>query len=319
MPDVRLDASVTPAAHRAALVDALRAGRVDNRFHYADDAAAARWRDLAMSHSPAHDADDGMRPYDDAVAALVAALPDGPVHVMGVACGDGTKERRLLGALTSTGRRHLTATAIDVSLPLVTAAAGAMAAVPGVEAVDAVAVDICMVRDLGPLVGARQPGVRVVTLFGVLSTLGPGSLVPAASLLGPGDLLVVSANLLPDAPGARDAVMAQYDNAPTRDWLGTTLARIGLGDAGSVGFRWVDEDGGVMLLGEVRPGRPVVAAIGGVEVSLPAGEAVTVFESHRMAHGGLAALLRRAGLEVLIDATSPSGEEGVALGRLPPA
>ena len=66
MPDVRIDESVTPAAHRAGLIAALEARRVDNRFHYIGDLAASRWRSLATSHSPAHDANDGVRAYDDA-------------------------------------------------------------------------------------------------------------------------------------------------------------------------------------------------------------------------------------------------------------
>lgn len=317
MPDVRLDESVTPAAHRAALVAALRAGRVDNRFHYADDATASRWQALAVGYSPAHDAGDGLRAYDDATLALIAALPAGPVHLLGVACGDGTKERRVLGALCATGCPSVTATAIDVSVPLATQAADAMGAVPGVGAVDAVCVDIVLVRDLAPLMGARRPGTRVVTLFGALSTLGVDSLMAAVSLLGPGDLLVASGNMLPSAPGARDAVMAQYDNPATREWLGTALGDMGLGGAGPITFRWAEEGGAVMVVGEVTPSHTVVATAHGIEVSLPAGVPVRVFESHRTPPGGLSTMLAAAGLIPLADLASPSAEEGVAVAVMP--
>ena len=47
MPDVRIDDSVTPAAHRAGLIAALEARRVDNRFHYVGEPASNRWRALA--------------------------------------------------------------------------------------------------------------------------------------------------------------------------------------------------------------------------------------------------------------------------------
>ena len=150
MPDVRIDESVTPAAHRAGLIAALEARRVDNRFHYVGELASSRWRELAAGHSPAQDADDGVVAYDDAAKAVIAALPDGPVHVIGLACGDGVKERRLLGALRSAGRDEISATAVDVSVPLVVAADAAMAQVPGVVATEGVAVDIG-VHDAGDI------------------------------------------------------------------------------------------------------------------------------------------------------------------------
>jgi len=315
MPDVRIDDSVTPAAHRAGLVRALEQRRVDNRFHYVGDLAAARWRHLASSHSPAHDDADGLRAYDEATRAVLAALPDGPVHVVGVACGDGVKERRLLGALAGIGRGNLSATPVDVSVPLVTAAAEAMASVPGVDASDAVAVDITMVHDLSPLLSPRRPGHRVVTLFGVISTLGPGALEPAASLMGPGDLLLVSANLLPDRPGAREAIMAQYDNPPTREWLATVLREIGVDEAGPIAFRWDEAPGGPAIVGEVVPARMCMAEVAGVTVGLPPGEPIRVLESFRHTADGLQAILAAMEMEVLDVAVSPSGEEGVAVAR----
>jgi hypothetical protein len=315
MPDVRIDGSVTPAAHRAGLVRALEQRRVDNRFHYVGDLAAARWRHLATSHSPAHDDADGLRAYDEATLAVIGALPDGPVHVVGVACGDGVKERRLLGALAATGRSHLAATPVDVSVPLVTAAAEAMASVPGVDATEAVAVDITMVPDLSPLLSPRRPGTRVVTLFGVVSTLGPGAIAPAVSLMEPGDLLLVSANLLPGGPGAREAIMAQYDNPPTREWLATVLGEIGLGDAGPIAFRWDDAPGATSIVAEVVPARMCVAEVQGVTVGLAPGRPIRVLESFRHTADALRALLSHLALDVVALAVSPSGEEGVAVAR----
>ncbi|MBM3665071.1 MAG: hypothetical protein FJW92_04695, partial [Actinobacteria bacterium] len=212
---MRIDASVSPAALRAGMLADLGARHIDNRFHYVGERSAAMWQALADSHSPAL-AEDGLAAYERAARAALALLPDGPVHVIGMACGDGAKERRLLGALASAGRTDITATAMDVSVPLVSAAAAAMGAVPGVGTTDAVAVDITAVRDLSPLVASGTPGTRLVTVFGIISTLGPDVLVPATSLLRPGDVLMASANLLPDRPGAREAIMAQYDNPPTR-------------------------------------------------------------------------------------------------------
>ena len=318
MPDVRIDDSVTPAAHRAGLIAALEARRVDNRFHYVGEPASNRWRALAASHSPAQDDDDGVVAYDEAAKAVIAALPEGPVHVIGVACGDGVKERRLLGALRSAGRGAISATAVDVSVPLVVAADAAMAQVPGVVATDGVAVDIGAVPDLSPLLAPALPGTRVVTLFGVISTLGPGALAPAVSLLATGDLLLVSANLLPGRAGARGDVMAQYDNPPTRAWLSTVLEEISIHDAGDITFRWDDAPDGPMIVGEVTPGHAVTAQVEGVTVGLPAGAPIRVLESFRHTPETLEALLVREGLEVLQVTISPSSEEGVAVCRRAP-
>ena len=313
MPDVRIDESVSPAALRAGMLAALEARHVDNRFHYVGERSAARWQALASSHSPAHHHDDGLLAYDAAARSALAALPDGPVHVIGVACGDGVKERRLLGALAAAGRTGLSATPVDVSVPLVTAAAGAMAAVPGVDASHAVAADITAVPDLSPLLAPRRAGTRLVTLFGVISTLGPGALAPATSLLGPGDLLLVSANLLPDRPGTRDAVMAQYDNPPTRDWLAAVLEDIGIADAGPITFRWDDAADGPVIVGEVTPAATVVARVDGLEVPMPAGAPIRVLESYRHTPDALTRLAARQGLDLRDVITSPSGEEGVAV------
>ena len=248
-------------------------------------------------------------------SALLAALPGGPVHVVGVACGDGVKERRLLGALAGTGLGDLSATPMDVSEPLVTAAAEAMASVPGVNAVDALAVDITAVSDLAPLLAPRRPGCRVVTLFGVISTLGPDVLGGALSLMDRGDLLRVSANLLPDHPGARDAVMTQYDNAPTREWLTTVLEEIGIHDAGPIAFRWDDAPAGPAIVGEVVPHHLCVAEVDGMTVGLAPDAPIRVLESFRHSEVALRTVLMDEALEVLVIAVSPSGEEGVALAR----
>lgn len=314
MPDVLIDESVSPAAHRAGMLAALRIGVLDNRFHYEGERSARLWRELAAAHSPAH-ADDGLLAYDAAALAALDTLPPGPVHLIGVACGDGTKERRLLGALAAAGRVGLAATPVDVSIPLVTVAAEAMTAVPGVRAPGAVAVDITEVTDIAPLLAPRLPGARLVTLFGVISTLGPASMAPAASLLRGGDVLMVSANLLPDRPGARDDVMAQYDNPPTRAWLGAVLEDIGIGDAGDIAFRWEAGDGEGIIVGEVVPRSRVVARVDGVTIDLPAGRPIRVLQSFRHSADALERLLSAAGADGVVTCVSPSGEEGVAVGR----
>lgn len=315
MPEVLIHESVSPAAHRAGMLHALRSGVVDNRFHYVGERSARMWRDLAHAHSPAH-GDDGLAAYDAAARAAMDLLPDVPVHVVGVACGDGVKERRLLGALAAAGRTGLAATAVDVSVPLVTAASEAMTTVPGVRGLGAVAVDITAVDDIAPLLDPRLPGARLVTLFGVISTLGPASMAPARSLLASDDVLMVSANLLPDRPGARDEVMAQYDNPATREWLAAVLGDIGIAGAGDISFRWDEADGAWTIVGEVVPRAATVARVDGIIIDLPAGRPIRVLQSFRHTPEGLARMLAGAGAVEVATCVSAGGEEGVAVGRI---
>ncbi len=317
MPDVRMDQSAGPDAQRAGLVAALEARRVDNAFHYISVRGAARWRALASSHSPAHDPGDGLLAYDQATRALIGVLPPGPVHVIGVACGDGSKERRLLGALAGSGLTDLTGTPVDVSVPLVTAAARAMAAVPGVVVTHAVVADITVARDLSPLVAPRRAGARLATLFGVLSSLGPDALGPATSVLDPGDLLMVSANLLPPGASARADVMAGYDNPATRHWLSALLEDIGIHEAGGITFRWDDSPGGRAIVGEITLRSAVTARLGGVAVTLPPGEPIRLLQSYRHTPADLGSMVVGAGLRLVTVCTSPGGEEGVAVAVRP--
>ncbi|MSO44614.1 MAG: hypothetical protein EXQ74_04825 [Thermoleophilia bacterium] len=314
MPEIRVHESVTPAAQHAWLVAGLESGRVDNRAHYLSERASGRWRDLAAAHSPTADECDGLRAYDEAARSVIAELAGrvSTVHVVGVACGNGVKEQRLLGALRGAGVPHLVATPVDVSIPLVGIAAGAMAAVPGVAVTHAVAVDISVTPDLSPLVD-RRPGMRVVTLFGAIATLGSGAIGPAVSLLAPGDLLIVSGNLLPGRPGARGDVIAQYDNAATRHWLQAVQDDIDMTAAGDIVFRWDDTGDALGIVGEITPQHSVVANVGDVTVTLLAGAPVRVFVSYRHTPDDLRVTLAEQGLRVVHMAISPSGEEGVVV------
>ncbi|MFM9139454.1 MAG: L-histidine N(alpha)-methyltransferase, partial [Solirubrobacterales bacterium] len=288
--------------------------------HYVSARQARLWREIAAACSPARDEADGVRAYD-AVNGLVAdRVAGGGAHVIGLGCGDGAKERRLLDALAGTG--PLTATPVDVSLPLVQVAVDRLAGAAGTALGRPVVCDLGLAAaDLPAMVG-EAPGPRVVTLYGILPGMEAFAAMAAAlSLLRPGDLLAVSANLLPEGDDALEAVTAQYDNEQTRSWLGALLEDAGL--------RPEQAD---VRIGELsEPGTGAVAAVGAwlepreeVELVLEAGEVrlepgspVRLLRSARHTPEGLEAIVLAAGLELLALEVSPTGEEGVALAAAP--
>ena len=318
--DVVVHESVHPEALAAELRDGLAGGEVATRQHYVSARQARLWREIAAAFSPARDEADGARAYD-AVNGLVADRVAGEgAHVIGLGCGDGAKERRLLDALAGTG--PLTATPVDVSLPLVQVAVDRLAGAAGTALGRPVVCDLGLAAaDLPAMVG-QAPGPRVVTLYGILPGMEAFAAMAAAlSLLRPGDLLAVSANLLPKGDGALEAITAQYDNEQTRRWLGALLEDAGL--------RPEQAD---VRIGELSdPGTGAVAAVGAwlepreeIGVVLEAGEVrlepgcpVRLLRSARHTPEGLEAIVLAAGLELLVLEVSPTGEEGVALAAAP--
>lgn len=318
--DVVVHESVHPEALAAELRDGLAGGEVATRQHYVSARQARLWREIAAAFSPARDEADGVRAYD-AVNGLVADRVAGAgAHVIGLGCGDGAKERRLLDALAGIG--PLTATPVDVSLPLVQVAVDRLAGAAGTALGRPVVCDLGLAAaDLPAMVG-EAPGPRVVTLYGILPGMEAFAAMAAAlSLLRPGDLLAVSANLLPGGDGSLEAITAQYDNEQTRSWLGALLEDAGL--------RPEQAD---VRIGELsEPGTGAVAAVGAwlepreeVELVLEAGEVrlepgspVRLLRSARHTPDGLEAIVLAAGLELLALEVSPTGEEGVALAEVP--
>ncbi|MFM9022449.1 MAG: hypothetical protein ACKOK7_01670 [Solirubrobacterales bacterium] len=318
--DVVVHESVHPEALAAELRDGLVGGEVATRQHYVSARQARLWREIAAAFSPARDEADGVRAYD-AVNGLVADRVAGAgAHVIGLGCGDGAKERRLLDALAGTG--PLTATPVDVSLPLVQVAVDRLAGAAGTALGRPVVCDLGLAAaDLPAMVG-EAPGPRVVTLYGILPGMEAFAAMAAAlSLLRPGDLLAVSANLLPERDDALEALTAQYDNEHTRRWLGALVEDAGL-RPGQADVR----------IGELsEPGTGAVAAVGAwlepreeVELVLEAGEVrlepgspVRLLRSARHTPEGLEAIVLAAGLELLALEVSPTGEEGVALAAAP--
>ncbi len=318
--DVCVHRSVHPAVVAAELRDGLAGGELATRQHYLSLRQARLWRDLAAAISPARDEGDGMQAYG-AVNSLIGEHFDGrDVHLIGLGCADGAKERRLLEALPPGGA--VSVTPVDVSLPLLQVAADALSGAGGALLRQPVLCDLTLAAaDLPQMIG-EAAGARVITLYGMLASIDAFPAIAAAlALLRPGDLLAVSANLLADEASAMERVAAQYDNQPTREWLWSLCE-----DAG------IDRAQAAITVGALEdPGAGAQAAIGAWlepavdlnleldagAVSLTAGQPIRLLRSARHTPAGLSSIISAAGLELLALEVSPSGEEGVALALCP--
>ena len=318
--DVCVHRSVHPAVVAAELRDGLAGGVVATRQHYLSARQARLWRAIAAAFSPARDEGDGMQAYDAVNALIGERLDESGVHVIGLGCADGAKERRLLEALPPGG--PVTATPVDVSLPLLEVAADALDGAGGALLRRPIVCDLGLAAEDLPKMVGEAPGTRVITLYGMIPGMEAFAAIAAAlALLRSGDMLAVSANLLPEGDGALERIVAQYDNEPTREWLWALCEDAGIERGQAVITVGALEDAGAgaqaAVGGWLEPSVDLQLELEAGAVSLAAGQPVRLLRSARHTPAGLEAIISAAGLELLALEVSPSGEEGVALALCP--
>ncbi len=245
------------------LLDSLRSREVNHKFHYEGFKQSRKWLALHQAHSPSQTDPDCQRAYDLSFAAAAGRVGSSRVHVVGLGCGGGGKETRLLELLRSAGK-EVFYTPSDVSAALVlTARQRALAVVPAAHCFPLVC-DLASASNLAAVLDGQEfdkggdkdgkvirgsaqcaGAARLFTFFGMLPNFEPGVILPQlASVVRPGDGLLMSANLAPGpdyAAGAR-SILPLYDNALTRDWLVTFLLDLGVeANDGSMRFD-IEED-----------------------------------------------------------------------------
>jgi SAM-dependent methyltransferase len=316
---VAIHPSLFPDAVHARLLASFQTRRIHGAFHYDTARRAHRWMAVHAAHSPAVTADDARSIYDEAARESVAALEPGQWGCIGLGCGSGHKEARVVAALAAQGS-SVTYLPLDVSVPLVLISReAALAQVPKLK-VHPIAADLTDVSDLSAVIDSLVPsGVgRFFTLFGMLPNFEPEFIFGRmASWLRPGDRMLFSANLAPGPEleaGVR-TVLPQYDNPETQAWLRTILEDHGVAaDAGSVVFHIEPVDG--------FPGCARIAADWVVSRSselvldresfpLLPGERLRLFFSCRHTPGSIEFGLRSQGLRLAQSWIAGSGEEGV--------
>jgi L-histidine Nalpha-methyltransferase len=309
-----------PDGVRRDFIASLRSRRVNHKFHYDSVKQAQKWLAVHQACSPSRTDAGCAAAYNRSCAAAAGQLPGRRVHVVGLGCGGGRKDTRLLRLLKRPGR-DLFYTPCDVSTAMVLVARQAALGVVADRNCFPLVCDLATAEDLRAVLSA-QPAVvasRIFTFFGMIPNFEPGMILPKlAGLLRRGDLLLFSANLAPgpDYAAGMRRVLPQYDNALTRDWLMTFLLDLGVERTdGNLRFKIEGRRGFKRIAADFWFTRTRRLEAYGRGFEFRRGQTLRLFFSYRYTPALTRSLLQQHGLRVLGEWIAGSGEEGAFLCR----
>jgi L-histidine N-alpha-methyltransferase len=316
-----IHASQFPEAVRRDLLQSLRTRRVNHKFHYDSVQQTRKWLALHQAHSPSRRDRDCAATYDRAFEEAIRFIKSKRVHLIGLGCGGGQKDTRLLRLLRDAEKRaYYTPSDVSVAMTLV-ARRAALAVLPERD-IRPLVCDLSAAEELAAGLARGNPpaATRLITFFGMIPNFEPDDILPRlGSLLRRKDRLLFSANLAPGedyAAGLRQ-VLPQYDNALTRDWLMTFLLELGVGRRDGV-LRFSIESGAPGLkrvMARFHFSRPRSIEVDGRRFLFRGGESIRLFFSYRYTPEKVRSTLAAHGLEVCGQWVTRSGEEGVFLVR----
>lgn len=317
--NVAIHPSQFPDKVQADLRNSLASRQVNHKFHYDSHKQTQKWLELHQAVSPSRTDPDCAACYDEAFAVAARTIGAASTHLIGVGCGGGQKDSRLLRLLKPRSS-HLCYTPIDVSASMVLVAFQAAPQV--VSTLYPTVCDLSAADDLASVLAGQTPDqtTRLITFFGMMPNFEPQLILPKlAALVRPGDLLLLSANLAPgpDYAAGLQQILPQYQNPLTEDWLLTFLLDLGVEKTDGA-LEWSIEPcpSGHDLLRITawfhflhhRTLRVI-----GEEFRFCAGEKIRLFYSYRYTPERLWGQLSRHGLVVREEWITASVEEGVFL------
>jgi len=321
---VSIDESRFPEAVQNDLLQSLRERRIQHKFHYESYRQGQKWLELHEAFSPGRLDPDCAAVYDQSFAAAADHVSAAGVRVVGLGCGGGQKDARLLQLLA--GRRlPISYLPCDSSVPLVlTAQHAAEAVAPGICS-DPLVCDLATCASLSQSIDrvaaqTGRPSRRIVTFFGMIPNFEPNFILSRLSeLMRLGDWLLLSANLAPgpDYAAGVKSVLTGYDNRETREWLSCFLFDIGIErDDGQIRFAIEDSDDGYKrIAADFYFARRRELEVLKNRFEFASEEHIRLFYSYRYQPTQIEALLRRHRLEATRQWVTRSGEEGVFLCR----
>ncbi|MBM3723550.1 MAG: hypothetical protein FJW50_04370 [Actinobacteria bacterium] len=285
------------------------------------------WHELAKGFKSRAPGDSA---FDKAFAHAAQICHQCEVDLIAIGAGVAEKEFRLVKDLVS-NQATCSVTFIDISTDLLSQAQATFAAESNVHLRASVSADIASSDFLIDTSRAKTNAyaLQIFTLFGVLPGLVSNApLAAITNALNPGDLFLLSFNLMPEhrtpssAPPSLKKLATFYDSPAARAWLQEILHEVGLNPATT---NWQvtaeprpnDLNAVATLTAQITTQTPTQITWHAKQASLPARHHVEVFRSHRHTPKSAADLVQALGLELVDWQVSPSGEEGVALTRLP--
>src|SRR5436190_15613146 len=100
---VTIHPSQFPENVRQALVESLRRRQVNHKFHYDSLKQTQKWLALHQAYSPSRTDVDCAATYERGFESAAAQIEAKRVHVIGLGCGGGQKDTRLLKLLRDSG------------------------------------------------------------------------------------------------------------------------------------------------------------------------------------------------------------------------
>src|SRR5450755_3332236 len=116
--NVAIHASQFPENVRRDLLVSLRTRKINHKFHYDSVKQTQRWLALHQIYSPARNNEDCRAIYEKSFEKAAAKIKSKNIHVIGLGCGGGQKDARLL-KLLKTGGKDVCYTPCDVSTAMV--------------------------------------------------------------------------------------------------------------------------------------------------------------------------------------------------------
>jgi hypothetical protein len=294
---------------------------VNHKFHYDSVKQTQKWLALHQAYSPSRTDSDCAAIYDRGFEAVSQRIQAKRVHLIGLGCGGGKKDTRLLKLLHNTGK-EVFYTPSDVSTAMVLLAREAAIEVIPEQNCTPLVCDLASARDLPEVIDklAAADAARIITFFGMIPNFEPEAILPELStFLRSEDLLLFSANLAPGSDYATGVhkILPLYDNALTRDWLMTFLLDLGVeSNDGEIIFR-IEGDRDVAGLKRVaayfefRQEKEI--SIDDQRFQFGPKKAIRLFYSYRHTPAIVRTLLHNCGIGVVDECIAKSEEEGVFL------
>ena len=319
--NVAIHESQSPENVRRDLLASLRTRRVNHKFHYDSVKQTNKWLALHQAYAPSRNDADCAATYDRAFAGAAKQIKAKQVHLVGLGCGGGQKDTRLLKLLKA-GGWAVSYTPSDVSVAMTLVAQQAAKKVVKEGKIFPLVCDLATADDLFPVLAMHHAPrtTRLITFFGMIPNFEPQDILPKlAKLVRQQDTLLFSANLAPGTNYAAGVakILPQYDNELTREWLLTFLLDLGV-ERSDGELRFGVERGTSSLrrvMARFHFRRACRLTVEGETFAFRRGESIRLFFSYRYTPELMRAELAKHGLRVCDQWVTQSSEEGVFLCR----